>query len=270
MATQKISTKTERETHSAQVLRELQYHEVTDSLAYFRLTYRIELPDTASASLREQYPENITYGFASIHDILAFADDKVETLQSNTELVAVSDAFLAFAAKEGLRKACHIIQIPSRKNAWDEFEKGRMTAANVVQVNLQENLLLSLDNKPMPVALDFSGEKGGISDENYNLDTVMFILLVNSQVSPLSRVHGDIFPVDKWDARWIHECPSGARPRMNEVLFRFTPTQEEMQKIWKRAREVYPNAAFRYLEQAVIDLDLLGLRAGDAAKKASD
>jgi len=271
MATQKISTKTERETHSAQVVRELQYHQVTRKLGCFRLTHSITLPDAAPTSLRAHFEASSTYGFATMREIAAFADDEAQTLTPDEELTAVSNEFLHNAAREGIAAAISLGGRYGAEGAWHAFAAGKLTAENVVHLKVAENLMLGLDNKPLPVALFFDYRKGGISDQHFDLEAAVRILSKDSRINPLKRgAYGELKNDEALRIGWIpeHQIIHGTREK--GLTFSFSPTKDEMQQIWAKAREKYPKDPSRYLEQAVIDLDLLGLRAGDAVKKVSD
>lgn len=174
-------------------------------------------------------------------------------------LSLVTDATL-----EGMRRRGWSYEPPDgERYAWtiekpyDHIESGG--TGNLVRFKQDAHMLYDASNKVLPVGMYFEYISAYMDNRSYDLKRAVEILKDNPNVD---------LETARWSDEYIDDIPhyNSESNRNRCISFWWAPTQKEYQQMWKKCKEIgskYPSTN-RY--QAVFELDLLGLRAGGAAK----
>lgn len=224
---------------------------------------KLELLDTENPGLFEYHAEivsgtktqNVTgYIFKKSVNRLIDAIKAGETPPNERNWIKVTPEFLEELRQFGYADENRTSDEESFK-PWKELEKhpGTILVRNAGDCHM----IFSIDDVPYPMGLHFSTYTGRISSKVYRLKKAREILAARSDVRNIKDY--EPYDDDEYGTKGLD--------------FSWAPSAEDYVRMWNRCLEkndkcgktsYHHPSNFRY--EAVFDLDLLGLRAGGAAK----
>lgn len=145
------------------------------------------------------------------------------------------------------------------------FLAGTAVPGDLLVVDGSANMVFDVEGQPLPVAILFNYIEAQMDNRSYDLKKALAILKARPDVRFVLQ--------DRWGAAdEVQSIPgyNQSKGRTSCLTFVWMPSVEDYRRMWARCQEYegrsHPSCS-RY--QAVFDLDLLGLRAGGAARFGS-
>lgn len=118
-------------------------------------------------------------------------------------------------------------------------------------------MLFDDQGKVLPTAIAYDYINGHMCDGAYDLQKTVAFFADKTNIHALDGETLKVHPVPYYNvSRGCHETLS----------FWFAPTQEQMERIWEKAKLLGSSYPSTHLHEAVWELDLLGLRAAGLAR----
>lgn len=245
---------------------------ISEKLTYFRHTLSIEPTDRNMGPLLDGViPKyQTTFGFAYREDIEDYLQNKT-TLQAITqkEITYLSDESLLFLKTNNFGE---FLSGYSKSDSnlkpdeiWTKLALGEITVANLYFVDYANYEIFDLDMNPLPVALNFDYIEGRMHNGCYDLKKALEVLKQNKKVVPVHRYR--YLSNQDFEAQAV---PSyNASIEHTEYLsFKYVFDTEEYRRVLahKLSAENSKLTGSDKLYAAMLELDVLGLRAAGAAK----
>lgn len=249
------------------VERSLSYLQVKDDLYVYKLTYTHKLPESTPGSIASTYKDKEYQGFAKLLALQDFSDNKVEDLVKEVGLYLVKAEFLEMAQKEGYVTAAeHYAPI---SKMYDEFAQSEVSPDLVVRIDRGSYTLFDLSGDVLPTAMHFDYTRGQMDEATYDLGVAVEVLRRDPRITPIDpdNYRGQVCT----KALQYYDIPyyNSELGRAKTLPFLFSPTKEDMLKLWEKAETYKGHHPSNELHRAVFDLDMLGLRAAGAVKVTS-
>lgn len=214
---------------------------------------------TSKANVSAFFPEvlhtNITRGIIKHDNLMDYLEGKPLMLEP---LVDVSLEYLEELRVGGFNSK-KLIALDSDRSERKETLLTRMEAKediHLMHLDYGSHLVYDAHGNILPVAIPFDYINGCMSNGAYDMEKALRVLVENPQVHFIGASTLGVEMVPYYNSR----------PDSSSFLqFYFAPTQEQMTAIWERAKTLdrtFPSTA---LNEAVFELDTLGLRAAGAA-----
>lgn len=235
-------------------------HIAPDLVAY-------KLEDMRSARLGDAQPTYshvASQGFSRAQQIEDFLHGRTTELKTLTEFFYLPQDLQDRVREHGLQSGLREAPASAfRQEVFDLFEEGSFEPERVVQLDQVNNLLRDRYGRPLPTGVYFSYLVGGIDDSSYDLDKVLEVLRSNPRVRAVGN-----FRAPSLTELTALDIPAQARGgvRTKDIPFLFTPSVEEMQTLWAWCENLKPHFPAAKLHEAVLALDMLGLRRAGALK----
>lgn len=236
----------------------VEYLVVTGDVVVYRLT-------TTTRSGRRKPKVTVSEGITSKAGLSAFRDGAVAMPQYSKERGAVfaNADFREFMRTTGwLGDEIYKRFAALTTSPFTRFVAGEVTADDLVFVEGSSHTIYDAEGKPLPVAVLFNYIDGHMDNAHYDLDKALATLKARDDIRFVAE--------DRWrDAPdSVQRIPhyNASRGRDYCLAFVWMPSVEDYRRMVAQCEEYespYPTT-MRY--RAVFDLDLLGLRAGGAAK----
>lgn len=275
-----------RSSQQVTVEHEVQYVVIPDmspqTVVYRLTTTKVTTTTRPGAKPREDRKEVVREGLCRKGLLTAFLQGKADSLACHIwrkdgedlrggALCYVSDELLHFLQFRGAD------WLPEERNAYyakhgelgpprPEVSDEPFTALteggsfdNVAYIDWGNHQAWDRQERALPVARSFSYISARMHNGCYDLERAAAILQARDDVVLFAK---------RWGDRLIHTIPhyNATSSQTHHLSFLWQPTAEDCRKVEARCQEIggkYPSTNWR---KAVFDLDLLGLRAGGAAK----
>lgn len=243
---------------------DLQYLELSHGQAAYRLE-RGPLPDQPSLpQLEYKLSRDIEEGITTVALLDSFLKGKASKLEAQ-QVYAVKPELLDAVRTLGFSEAMEQYGQSLSLTPFSDLSANGVEGFSMIRIDTSSHMVFDLDEVSLPVAMHFDYMNGFMKDGAYNLEKALELL----QADPRVRFAADL-PKSKGgkETPFIQNVPSyNARNGSSQFLsFWFMPTAEDAKRLWEKQlsyKTKYPSTTAR---QAVFDLDVLGLRAGGAAK----
>ena len=239
------------------------------TLAAVRVTYQLTLSDSAPESVRAMFGSKEIEGFAAPESINSFIDHKVAEIAFDPKFKLMPMSFIEDTHKLGFAAALERAEnwLSAANQGYAKLIEEEFTLSNLVQIDFGSHMLFDHEGQILPKAFTFNYINGEIKDGRYDLAKLIELLKDDPRVTPLFEKRTSHLQQDP-GVLSIHQVPSyNVSPGCNAyVPFLFSPTKEDMQKMWEKAKSyqtIYPSTK---LVEAMEDLDILGLSAGGATR----
>lgn len=255
---------------SASIHRKVDQLLLEDDLAVFRVTYQVDFQEPVPANLAAWYQSHTFEGFARPQDLEKFLADKAKNIETIQGLTLVPAGFREHARLHGYVAACDKFKTYRTDNcgAYELFASGAASLEDLVVLEHGGHMLFDRNGEVLPTALFFNYMNGNVHNGCYLLKKTLGILRKDPRITPIrERRSGEAEAVDKdgWHPQNVpHYNASGACSW--HVAFSFAPTADDMKRLWAQMKSYNTKYPSTLAHQAVFDLDMLGLRAGGAAK----
>lgn len=257
--------------HTATITRTVSSVPVGANLAYFRVVHIFDFPKRTPKNLRERYEEDIHCGFATPKAVFAFADNKATVIREKPKMFVAPPGFREAARTKGFMTAWEEFSkiMYEKKDHMEAFMASQIDLEDVVEFDVGTHMLFDQDGQVLPTAILFDYMNGFLRNGNYDMTKALKILSKDKRVmsnpdttSRRARTSKEEPVLSIFDVPHYNRSPASSQ----FLSFWFAPTVEDMRAIWEKAKSYgtkYPSTTFH---QAIFDLDLMGLRAGGAAK----
>lgn len=219
--------------------------------------------------------EKNAQGFTTSDGIAKFLEGSDENITTHPQAVAGSPGLVEGIRRYGIGSNWFEGQYPfvgtgSRNaRAFDEWVDGQLTADEIVLLDLSNNLAADSHGVPLPVAnfLGYSPSEGQVHNGLYDLNKVATILGKRSDIRFVNPRERDSEVPKGWDP--IQSVPyyNADEGRSYYIPCVWMPTREDYLKLSEHLGDRLGLSMDR--AAAIFDLDLLGLRAGGAARSES-
>lgn len=157
------------------------------------------------------------------------------------------------------------------RTPFDDIEADPTAVERIVRVATDRHMVFDRFGVPLPLVVEFDYINGKIANDRYDLQKTAEHLLSRDdvQVYP-STGWGDRFDRDA-KATTVEECIAAIpyynaeRGRNRTITFAWYPTRDAYIRMWEACQTVEPRYPSVAMQEAVFNLDLLGLRACGAA-----
>jgi hypothetical protein len=251
---------------AARVTQKLERIDLECNLVVFRLTHEVVLHDPAPVSLTSRYMRNsVEEGFARPEALAAFVSGDAPRIETIEGLRLVRPDLLTLVHQLGYVPG-HDEAAKGGNPLLDRpFERLRTRQAcldDIVVDDSSAHMFFDRHRKVLPVGLHFSYLEG-MDDRAFDLQRALALIQDNPQVRSTTGPR-------KPDTLCIQPIPYYNRDseRSAHIEFVFSPSREQMQAMWDWARKHSRQYPSTQLRRAVLELDLLGLRAGGACRPA--
>lgn len=249
-----ITTVNRTNTVSTQVDRAIDFAPVGEDIIAFRVTSKTtRTTQRGNGKPKKKTTTKVEEGFTSKKGLQSFLDGKVDQMPEAHEtrgLRMVNDAYLEVLRYRGWLSLpddpdrAHLFKGMAEVNTpLTHLEQG-MPLTNIIQIEGSTQMVFDIEDQPLPVAILINGVGNGFMIEDYNRQKVREILEARDDVT-------------------THKLPGVG----DRVLWVWNPSPEAMRALWDQCCSYeggrYPSTL---KHRAIFDLDLLGLRAGGAAK----
>ncbi len=259
---------------SARIHREVDQLLLEKNLAVFQVVYQTDLEEPAPANMAARLQLGRQEGFARPSAIQRFLSDKAAHISTVENLVLVPDGFLEHARLHGYVDACEKFQqhfAGSAEGAYEQFLSGKASVENLVILEHSSHMLFDRNGEVLPTALFFDYMNGNLRNGSYDLKKAMEILRKDPRVTPVTErrsYRGDSAEEGTWR---VQEVPyyNVSKGCSQHLSFVFAPTAEDMTSLWAQMKSYKTQYPSTERHRAIFDLDMLGLRAGGAAKYKS-
>ena len=256
-------------TYAVELTRTVTHQLLEDNLAYFAITHSLDIPVGAPHSMTHQYPVKTQRGFARPADVVAFLDENTATIPAIANMYLVPRSFKEQVRTVGFGQATinagSVLQNMADLSA--QFQAGNLDLDDIVILDIGSHRLMDRHGTILPSAIAFSYIDGGMKDGCYDLEKALVILANDARVSaygtPSTRKGAvDAAPLSIEGVPYYNAGGGCSQT----ITFMFAPTAEDMKVIYEKSSSYSTDHPMARLHRAVFDLDLLGLRAGGAAK----
>lgn len=247
--------KTKTESLAVTLEQQLDHRELAPGVSAFKLTRRFVAPEGTSAWFKGALTETVQTGLAKTAHLKKFLSGALEGLPANREFSVCSPEYLQRVQEYGYCMQESDKELSSVIQEMNAAPLNTPEGWSVVRDDFGGHMLFDTEDRPLPVGLVYNYLSGNIRDGCYDMDKLIPYLNAHPQVHPCLGRPADRITLE--NVPYYNVSP-GCKTTANFV---FSPTQEQMQDIWKTANELnkkYPSTALR---EAVFELDLLGLRA---------
>ncbi len=256
---------------AAQIHREVDVLTLEDNLVAYRIIYQVDLDGEVPANLASRYSRHTEEGLARPKAVRDFLADKAGSIKPVQNLALMPKGFREHAQQVGYVDACEKFGQDAR-NAGSLFDQLAADAPalldDLVISDYSSHMLFDRQGEVLPTALYFDYMNGHIRNGAYHLDKVIDILRNDPRVTAIEerrRQNTDVLDKKNWKPQDVpyYNVSKGCS---SHVAFRFAPTLDDMRRLWAQMKSYGSKYPSTENYRAVFDLDLLGLRAGGAAK----
>ncbi len=260
--------------------------ELTFNAKYFGVgagfvAYRFEFATQNADSLYPFVPaSNMNWaqeGFASQEAVQGYLDGRYSGFRANSELTLVRPGLLETAAKLGLSRA--FAQFDKRAgyrgagiiaSPFTALTQNEARVEDIVRLDCTAEMAFDMNEEPLPLAIVFDYANAWMDNERYDLDVALTILRANPRVTFLDPDTGEPCKGSIYAIPGPGRGPAVGEARTHCLLFAYSPTADEVRALWELQQKMgdsrFP-AQTKY--EAIFEMDLLGLRAGGAARSTS-
>jgi hypothetical protein len=237
----------------------IDYLTVADDVVVYRLTMNI------TRGVRAKGPKVIvSEGITSTRGLSAFRNgaDHMPPYRKDRGGLLVEDSFREMMRASGwvgddIYKAFEA----ASKDPYTRFVEGKATAANLVFVDASNHMTYDIEGEPLPTAVLFTYIEAHMDNGHYDLEKALAILKARDDI----RFVGD----NRWTpADQVANIPGyNAEPGRDRCIgFVWMPKVEDYRRMLAKCAKYKDAWTSMNRYRAVFDLDILGLRAGGAAK----
>ena len=265
------------------------------------VAYRHEVTTTTERS--GDYPLNtlpsvVREGIASMAEIQAYImrpnDEAIETVfpshndiphsrfhfmrKSGREWLAKNGFFWA-VRKQIEKEARKVFDDANIKLPYTAFTNGEVSLEELAYYAFESHLILDYDGNPLPTAFEFSDvvTDRSIDERAYDLKKAVQILMKRDDVQFLNESGDALKKTGNSSKICRSRSWSSHTQEYNYLHIMWSPSNQDMQAIWDYCKQVYPKkhlsrydiTPYQMAYRAIFEKDLLGLRAGGAAKFGS-
>lgn len=255
---------------TAQIHREVDVLALEDNLVAYRIIYQVDLEGEVPANLASRYSRHTEEGLARPKAVRDFLSDKASSIKPVQNLHLMPAGFRDHAQQVGYVDACEKFskEAVDGSGLFDRFAAGGTSLEDLVISDYSSHMLFDRHGEVLPTALYFDYMNGHIRNGAYHLDKVIDILRNDPRVTAIEerrRNNTDVLDKKDWKPQSVpyYNVSKGCS---THVSFRFAPTLDDMRRLWAQMKSYGSKYPSTENYRAVFDLDLLGLRAGNAAK----
>lgn len=253
---------------SAVICRKVNTVPVAPNLAYFQIEYKVDLPDDAPANLRQHYQPTLTSGFAPPADIAAFLDDEAAEVKGIAGMLIAPPGFKETMRHNMFMDALekHQTELFAKADRLEGLQSGTIDLDDIIRLDTASHLLYDRHGEVLPVGFRLDYSTGGYHSGRYDIDKALEILSKDPRVSPLP-IRGKV-PEGGLRVLRVADHFSTDDYEQRHIAFMFAPTVEDMRALLARCKSYEDGSSYPWGNRydALFDLDILGLRAGGAAK----
>lgn len=161
-----------------------------------------------------------------------------------------------------------------RDDVYDALWSDPAMVDNLVRLSVSSHMAFDRRGEALPTAIWFSYLSGSVSEETYDLEKMAGILLARDDVHVFPKVAGWRDDPDRsGKAATVAECIlpipgyNAGEGRTQTIYFAYRPTAEDHRRLWEKCLSYKTRAPSAQRLRAVMDLDLLGLKAGGAVRQ---
>lgn len=241
---------------------EIQTIQVNDRVLAFQQTFTTQVHGQPSRfALNTGLPLPKTcFGFLDIGDLdKLFGHQPFDRLDwvvvSNEELHAYRHSH------DGLGTSEHDLR---QRNPVEWLKRDGMGPSNVVRLYSREDLLLGLDNQPIPTPIMMCLIDCWASDTTHDMRTLAELLLAHPEVRVLRQGTEDLNAFARTAEEALRVIPPEERMdegMTHELDFFWHPNEADFQRLWVGAMQNYPNSPQVGIREQLVKLDVLGLNA---------
>jgi hypothetical protein len=269
-----INKDMEIQTHTQSIEVRMAYSLLYVPLTHGLVAYKLgqgPLPDQPSLpQLEAKLQLTVVEGIATMANLDKFLKGKAPFIKNeNVELV--HPALLEAMRKLGYNYAAESLSKgqPAVSNVpfTDITEKGA-DPKNIVRLDYGSHMVFNLDGESMPVAIHCDYIDAYMRDGAYHLEKAETILKADPRIRFVKEDarygrHGTAEPESYIRTVPHYNSESGCSRYLE---FWFMPTAEDAKKLWEQQKSYKAQFPSTEDHRAMFDLDILGLRAGGAAK----
>lgn len=243
----------------------LEYADVGENLAVYRLTKEITAESPPPGLLTGTASKTVTEGFVDMRELQLHLAGTAPFPHPAERVTLVPSNFQTLAARygysEGMDKAKEADKRYDRSSPFAAIVERKISLNHVLLVDDSSNMLFDRQGNVLPTGISFEYIMAGMHDARYDLTRALEILKQNDRVHFLDH-YG--YPVETPN---ILSIPSYnvTEAQTKYLNFVFEPTADEMRRLWERQLSYGDRYASLEVYRAAFELDILGLRAGEAA-----
>lgn len=236
---------------TVKIKKSVEYYPLSQHYSAFRLVTDSDIISSDNHQAFNEFSSATEkIGIASVNDIMKFCYGSASSIDDNSDLMFVSDEFLASLQQIGYSRT-----IDKFDDTLNDIQKNLMSlwskpGYQLVRMYRSGHMVFDLADRPLPMAIRFDYIDGGITNEDYDLEQVISVLKQNQQVRGASNS-----AIAASEIPWYNRESN----RSKAVEFVFSPTFEQMQQIWQTAQQLNARYPSTEIVSAVKTLDLLKL-----------
>lgn len=249
---------------------EIQTIQVSDRVLAFQQTFTAQVHGQPSRfSLNTGLPLPKTcFGFLDLGDLdKLFGHQPFDRLDwivvSNEELHAYRHSH------DGLGTSEHDLR---QRNPVEWLKRDGMTPSNVVRPYSREDLLLGLDNRPLPTPLMMGVIDCWASEDTHDMEALARLLLDHPDVRVLRQGAEHLNDLASTVEQALRPLPPEERLEegvTHELDFFWHPSEKDFLRLWSLAIQSYPNSPQVGIREQLVKLDLLGLNSTKRVKASA-
>lgn len=246
------------------ILQEVQYAVLEDTFCVYKHTTTSSQNSGANKPFESVLPKRTVQGFAELKSIQSFLKGRAPHISKLGNLLYNDPSLLKMAQEKGYVVAERaFVETYKDNQEFDLFEKGELDLAGIARWDASSRMLFDRFGEVLPTAVFFNYMNGNLRHGAYDLQKVIEIL---SKRKGIQALRGE--RPSEVEELCIDEVPYYNRSRgcAAQVQFFFQPTLKEMRALWAKMQELNKRYPSNAVHRAIFELDLLGLRKGDAAK----
>lgn len=151
-----------------------------------------------------------------------------------------------------------------QRNPVEWLKRDGMGPGNVVRPYSREDLLLGLDNRPLPTPVMLDLIDCWASEDTHDMEALAQLLLAHPDVRVLRQGAEQMDDLASTIEQALRTIPMNERMEggvTHELNFFWHPSDEDFLRLWSRAIQNYPNSPHVGIREQLIKLDVLGLNA---------
>lgn len=277
--TEAFAQKTRKATISLKVSGQFDTLDIGNGLFAFKRTTRLLKTERTSDdgyNMHSPYSKDISdkQGFMDAKNLERALAGKSH---STTDLVLADDRLIEHLRMWGFQDAPGQKQNErydwKREDVYDALLEDPTLTRNLMRMDFGSHMRFDWTGKVLPVPIWFSYMDGMISEDRYDLKLAAEILLARDDVHIFPKTDGWRDDPDREaKATKVEQCIipipgyNSERGRSQTIYFMFRPSVEDYRRMWEQALSYKTKYPSTERHRAVFDLDLLGLKAGGAAR----